>query len=177
MIRFGGTSSGGGFVGNSTVSVHLEFENGSKVSYNNVKTLGVEFGRGFVQNNDVVGLNTLDTNGSAVIKDSTGVGNGFIQNNNVILSGRDQAGNNESKATDTNTNAFGGEGYNGFVQNNNITISGGDFGQGFVQNNYDTMTPIDELGNGFVQNNNIVLESEGSESHGFTSTKDIVGMN
>ena len=51
ILKFGGITSSG-FVGNGTMSVHLEFKNGSKVSYNDVKTLGVEYGRGFIHNNN-----------------------------------------------------------------------------------------------------------------------------
>jgi hypothetical protein len=124
-----------GFVGNGTMSVILELENGSKVSHNDIKKFDIDFGRGFVLNNDVVGPDTRDANEFAAKNSSIGngfvqnnnitlsggdqVGNGFVQNNNITLSSGDQVGNNEGQAT--GTNAFGnGEGYSGFVQNNVI---------------------------------------------------------
>ena len=69
LTNFGGWSSDG-FVGNGTLSVILKFENGSKVSYNDVKTLGVEFGRGFISSNGFI-QNNDDT------MTPGGFGNGF----------------------------------------------------------------------------------------------------
>jgi hypothetical protein len=140
LLKIGGWSSDG-FVGNGTLSVILKFENGSKVSYNDVKTLGVEFGRGFISSNGFI-QNNNDT------MTPGGFGNGFVQNNNFIF----QVGN-------------------GFVQNNNITLSGGivtpgGFGNGFVQNN----NFIFQVGNGFVQNNNITLSSLVKENNEVKST-------
>jgi hypothetical protein len=110
LMEISGWSSSG-LVVNGTMLVNLEFENGSKTSYNDVKTLGTEFGNGFVQDNDSIGPSTSGVGG----------GNHFVQNNNITLSDR-----------------FGSGGIvdSGFVQNNNITLSGGNqTGNGFVQNN------------------------------------------
>ena len=103
LMKIDGWSSSE-LVGNKTLSVILEFENGSKISYNDVKTLGVDFGQGFLRNN------------SAIEPTLSGgiVDNGFVQNNNITVGGGDQVGNNEDQTISINT--FGDEGYSGFIQ-------------------------------------------------------------
>ena len=61
------------------MSVHLEFKNGSKVNYDDVRTYGIDFNLGFVQNDVTRGPGIVD--------------NGLVQDNNITLSGGDQVGN------------------------------------------------------------------------------------
>jgi hypothetical protein len=101
LVKIGGWMSSG-FVGNETLSVILEFENGSEVSYNDVKALGVEYGRGFIQNNDTIGPDEI--------------GNGFVQNNNITLSGGDFGRGF--------VDLGGAQTGNGFAQNNLVRMAG-----------------------------------------------------